>query len=636
MRGLLVVAALWMAVPASSQILPTEAAPPGPRTGLVVGQVVDATTGAAVPEAVVVLMLRPQSPGIPRTTLTTRVMADGDGRFFFAELPAGEHFLEATKAGFAPGTYGQRRAWGPSLRLSLAEGERLTDVTLRVWKYGVIAGTVVDEAGEPVVGVAVRALMKDVIAGRTQYGNAEVVSELVPSAITDDRGVFRLPQLSPGSYVVAVPSTQASMPAGVLEAQAPNLRSDLFFAGVTEIATPGQPRAQQIGDAALLTPAAVLTPPPPSASGKMEIYRTTYFPSASNAAGATEVTVVAGEERADITIGLRPVPAVRISGRLVTPDNSVPPSTPIRLIGEASAGVVTSDLPSGPGSVGFETVTGLSDASGRFTLLGVPPGDYLVRHGSRFIARASQQGRPSYWISQPLTVGKDDIIDLIVELRPALRVEGRIDVRSQKSGPMPPVMRNVGVVFETPFGEPGRFAVAVEDGSFATVAAGGQYLARPYEMLGWYVDSVVAGESRGGSGPPQDITDRVFDLRSDMTSIVVTYTDRALPLTGTVTDASSRASTSAMVLVFPVDPRQWTGYGASPRNIKSMPTSRTGAYTFAHLPPGDYYVVAIDAGEADGWTNPATLEALAKQATTVKLSRGDSPRTLDLRVKSIR
>jgi len=121
-----------------------------------------------------------------------------------------------------------------------------------------------------------------------------------------------------------------------------------------------------------------------------------------------------------------------------------------------------------------------------------------------------------------------------------------------------------------------------------------------------------------------------------MTSIVVTYTDRALPLTGTVTDASSRASTSAMVLVFPVDPRQWTGYGASPRNIKSMPTSRTGAYTFAHLPPGDYYVVAIDAGEADGWTNPATLEALAKQATTVKLSRGDSPRTLDLRVKSIR
>ena len=73
--------------------------------------------------------------------------------------------MQATKDGYAPGTYGQRRASGPSQLLSLAEGERRTDVTLRVWKYGVIAGTVVDEAGEPVVGVAVRALIKDVVAG---------------------------------------------------------------------------------------------------------------------------------------------------------------------------------------------------------------------------------------------------------------------------------------------------------------------------------------------------------------------------------------------------------------------------------------------------------------------------------------
>ncbi len=89
-----------------------------------------------------------------------RVMADGEGRFFFTDLPAGRVLPASEKDGYAPGEYGDRRAWGQSQLLSLAEGERLTDITLKVWKYGVIAGTVVDEAGEPVVGVAVRALIK--------------------------------------------------------------------------------------------------------------------------------------------------------------------------------------------------------------------------------------------------------------------------------------------------------------------------------------------------------------------------------------------------------------------------------------------------------------------------------------------
>ena len=86
-----------------------------------------------------------------------------------------------------------------------------------MWKHGVIAGTVVDEAGEPVVGVAVRALIKDVVAGRTRYGNMEVIPELVPTATTDDRGMFRLSQLMPGTYVVLVPSTQTTVPAAFLE-----------------------------------------------------------------------------------------------------------------------------------------------------------------------------------------------------------------------------------------------------------------------------------------------------------------------------------------------------------------------------------------------------------------------------------
>jgi hypothetical protein len=608
-----------------AQVIPATGAPPGPRTGMIVGQVVDAATGDPVGEAIVRLTLPKyfENPTAPND----RVMADAEGRFLFTDLPPGEYFLQATKEGYAPGMYGQRRAWGQNQLLSLAEGERLTDVTLRVWKHGVIAGTVVDEAGEPVAGVAVRAVMKDVFAGRPRYGNVQVASELVPTATTDDRGMFRLSQLMPGTYVVLVPSNQTTLPASFLGAPDPALRSDLFFAGVGEVSLLGQPRTQQVGDSALLTLNRGLIPPPPSPAGRMSVYPTTYFPAAATAGAATQITLAAGEERTDITIPVRPVPAVRVSGRLVAPDGSVPPPTTIRLVGAAMTDVITTGLVSGPDHVGFETVTGMSDATGRFTLLGVPAGEYVLTHANRFLSRAIQQGQPAYWVSQPVAVGAEDLLDLVVMLRPALRVAGRVEYRGDASTPP---HQFAGILFETPFGEPGQFFGEVTRGAtptFSTVAAGGQYIARPYESSSWFVQSVTLGG--------KDITDRAFDLQTDA-SLVVTYTDRPSKVSGTVTDEQGSISATAVVLVFAVDPRKWTGYGASPRTLKSALAARNGVYTIDHLPPGDYYAIAVGAADIDGWRDPATLEALATQATRLTIAAGDTLKTLDLRVKAIR
>jgi hypothetical protein len=310
----------------------------------------------------------------------------------------------------------------------------------------------------------------------------------------------------------------------------------------------------------------------------------------------------------------------------VTQDGSAPPPTTIRLVGAATTDVISRGLITGPDYVGLDTVTGMSDSTGRFTLLGVPPGDYVLTHASPFLSRAIQQGKPAYWISQPVTVGAEDLSDLIVTLRPALRVEGRIEYR----GSSPPPAGG-GITFETPFAEAGQLAAQFTKGAtptFSTVAAGGRYIARPFEPSGWFVQSVTLDG--------KDITDRVFDLQADATSLVVTYSDRPSKVSGTVTDEQGSTSATAVVLVFPVDPQRWSGYGVSPRTLKSALATRGGVYTINHVPPGEYYAIAVGDADIDGWRDPATLEALSNQATRLTVAAGDSAKTLDLRVKAIR
>ena len=195
----------------------------------------------------------------------------------------------------------------------------------------------------------------------------------------------------------------------------------------------------------------------------------------------------------------------------------------------------------------------MSDANGRFVLLGVPPGAYVLKTTNRFLGRAVREGRPAHWISQRLAVGTTDLSDLVVELRPGLRIEGRVEFPSATGAQTlgPTSLTRPFIDFETPFGEPGQFAAEATNvaGAFAGVAAGGRYIVRPPEAGGWFVQSITVDG--------KDITDRAFDLQSDTTSFVVTYTDRPSRVSGTVRDARGGVSANAAALAFPVDPRRW-------------------------------------------------------------------------------
>src|SRR5690348_17230473 len=117
-----------------------------PPAGVVAGQVVDAA-GVPLPDAIVTLAGPRVSPTQPSNV--RRLLTDRDGRYVFSDLAPGKYFLEAARDGYAGGGYAQRSAGGESLLLEIANAEPRRDVTLTLWRYAVIAGTVLDEAGEP-------------------------------------------------------------------------------------------------------------------------------------------------------------------------------------------------------------------------------------------------------------------------------------------------------------------------------------------------------------------------------------------------------------------------------------------------------------------------------------------------------
>jgi hypothetical protein len=130
-----------------------------------------------------------------------RVAADGEGRFVFRELPAGSYSLGATAPGYVAGEYGARRpiAIRRTLdlvrRVEIADRERVT-ADIPLWRFGGVGGAVFDEAGEPVVGIAVT-----VLARMTDWGGP--VMQVTQTATTDDRGMYHV-DVTPGDYLVAV------------------------------------------------------------------------------------------------------------------------------------------------------------------------------------------------------------------------------------------------------------------------------------------------------------------------------------------------------------------------------------------------------------------------------------------------
>ena len=111
------------------------------------------------------------------------------GAFEFTGVAAGSYLISASRQGFAPVQYGQRR-WKAAGVPVASDSNEARNLVIRLPRWGAVTGTVVDENE---VGLPEH----DVIAYR-----AVRPLQVAARAHTDDRGRYRLSGLEPGRYFV--------------------------------------------------------------------------------------------------------------------------------------------------------------------------------------------------------------------------------------------------------------------------------------------------------------------------------------------------------------------------------------------------------------------------------------------------
>ncbi len=154
------------------------------------GVVLENQTGRPLARALVVADPVAGSRGTPQAVRT-----NSNGAFEFPPMPGGAYLVSASRRGFAPFQYGQKR-WKASGVPIVLEDAATTFLDIRLLRFGSIAGTVMDEndVGLPEHDVlAYRNTQPPVVAGR---------------ATTDDRGAYRIWGLEPGSYLIRTAGKQ--------------------------------------------------------------------------------------------------------------------------------------------------------------------------------------------------------------------------------------------------------------------------------------------------------------------------------------------------------------------------------------------------------------------------------------------
>ena len=545
---------------AQTSSLPPRDTPLAPRadTAAVKGRVVDGQTGSALARA----RVRLHGPGgLQRTALTGE-----SGTFAFTALPAGLYTLDANKSTYLQGRYpesGHTLRSNARLFFPLRDGQVL-DGAMSLFHGGAISGRVVDSHGEPVELANVQVMR----VPRSGGGRPAMRS----GGVTNDLGEFRVPRLEPGRYLLLV-----------------------------------QPRRDVQEDG------------PPTQS------LPTFFPGVLTREQALPIAIERSSSVTGLDLALVDGTMSRVTGTLIDSTSGRP-----AISGFVNVRAVVAGVPDG-----FDAASAPVKPDGTFELR-LAPGEYQIEGRAMRPGTVGplQAGDEQIGMAR-LTVGDADS-DVTIVLGRGATVTGRVVFEGRT--PAPPLPSNPGqfrVSFSSPDRGTGCRMGRSDLGANWTFSVDG--------LLGTCVAEVSSSlgllAARAVMVNDVDLMDQPVSFQSgqQLRNVEVIVTDKQTDLTFHVTDARGQPTSEYVALVFPIDKARWfessryiqTFVPAPPLDqVLDVPETVTPAAapptaareSVSGLPPGEYYVVALDDLESEAVHDPALLDSLSRVATRITLT----------------
>lgn len=189
------VLAIWCAYAGGAQRASTaqgmaqqDSVQPGVGAYRISGRVIDAHGGSSIPRCVVEIVDVKHGFGV-RTVLTGE-----DGRFIFEGVSPSKYRLSASKHGFVTQAYEQHDIF--STAIAVGPGLISQDLVFRMTPGAILSGMVTDESGEAVRQAQIK-LFRDQDADGIRSTRQQAIAN------TDDRGVFEIANIGPGTYFLS-------------------------------------------------------------------------------------------------------------------------------------------------------------------------------------------------------------------------------------------------------------------------------------------------------------------------------------------------------------------------------------------------------------------------------------------------